>query len=313
VDYELNEDQQAIVDAIEQLLGQHAGAARAIELNKKGDYDRELDAALAESGFLELALGDDTGPLEAALLVEAVARAAGVVTVGAAALVAPQLAGRLLPGPVAVAAAGGGEIVRFAGAARTLLVDGGEEARIVELGPADSEPVRSNFGYPMARLASGVVEQGESLGPGSGARLRDWWRVAIAVETAGTMKAALDYTVAYLKQRRQFGRAIGSFQAVQHRLAECAIVSEGSRWLAYEAAWLGAPPEAAATAAAYAASAATQVFAETHQLSGAIGFTHDHDLHVWSMRLQALKLEMSGVTGHRRAIAQARWGGSGKR
>ena len=131
---------------------------------------------------------------------------------------------------------------------------------------------------------------------------------AIAVQAAGTMRAALDYTVEYLKQRRQFGRAIGSFQAVQHRLAECAILSEGSRWLALEEAWLGAPAQEAATAAAYATAAATQVFAETHQLSGAIGFTHDHDLHVWSMRLQALKLEIEGVTGHRRAIAHARWG-----
>jgi alkylation response protein AidB-like acyl-CoA dehydrogenase len=310
VDYELNEDQQAIVDAVEQLLGQHAGAARAIELNEDGAYDRELDAALEEAGFLELALGDDTGPLEAALLVEAVARAGGVVTAGGAALVAPRVAGRLLPGPVAIATAGGGTIVRFAGVARTLLVDDDAEARIVELRPGDAEPVRSNFGYPMARLAPGVLERGDSLGAGSGPRLRDWWRVAIAVEAAGTMKAALDYTVAYLKERRQFGRAIGSFQAVQHRLAECAIASEGSRWLAFEAAWLDAPPEAAATAAAYATAAATQVFAETHQLSGAIGFTHDHHLHVWSMRLQALKLEMSGVTGHRRAIARARWGGA---
>jgi alkylation response protein AidB-like acyl-CoA dehydrogenase len=122
------------------------------------------------------------------------------------------------------------------------------------------------------------------------------------------MRAALDYTVEYLKQRRQFGRAIGSFQAVQHRLAECAILVEGSRWLALEAAWLGAPAETAATAAAYATSAAKQVFGEMHQLSGAIGFTHEHDLHVWSVRLQALKLELDGVAGHRRAIAHARWG-----
>ena len=138
--------------------------------------------------------------------------------------------------------------------------------------------------------------------------MRNWWRVAIAVEAAGAMQAALGCTVDYLKERRQFGRPIGSFQAVQHRLAECAILVEGSHWLALEAAWLDAPAEAAATAAAYATSAATQIFAETHQLSGAIGFTHDHDLHVWSMRLQALKLELDGVGGHRRAIAAERWG-----
>ena len=66
--------------------------------------------------------------------------------------------------------------------------------------------------------------------------------------------------------------------------------------------------ERAATAAAYALTAATRVFAETHQLSGAIGFTREHNLHVYSMRLQALRLELGGVRGHRRALAKARWG-----
>ncbi len=308
MDYELSDDQQAILDAVGQLLKQRAGAARAIELNQKGGYDGELDTALRESGFSELALGDETGPLEAALLVDAVAREAGLVSIGAAALIAPGALGLSLPGPIAVARADGPHLVRFAGHARTLLVDAGEEACLVTLDAGDAEPVRTIFGYPIARLRPEVLKGGEAQGPGSGARLRDWWRVAIAVETAGTMRSALDYTVEYLKQRRQFGRAIGSFQAVQHRLAECAILVEGSYWLALEAAWLGAPAEAAATAAAYATSAATQVFGEVHQLSGAIGFTHEHDLHVWSVRLQALKLELDGVAGHRRAIAHARWG-----
>lgn len=82
---------------------------------------------------------------------------------------------------------------------------------------------------------------------------------------------------------------------------------EGARWLAREAAWCGAPAEAAATAAAYATATAGRVFAETHQLSGAIGFTREHSLHVWSMRLQALRLELGGVAGHCSALCQTRW------
>jgi alkylation response protein AidB-like acyl-CoA dehydrogenase len=121
------------------------------------------------------------------------------------------------------------------------------------------------------------------------------------------MSAALDRTVAYLKERRQFGRTIASFQAVQHRLADCAVRVEGSRWLVYEAAYRRAPQEATACAAAYALESARQIFRETHQLSGAIGFTREHELHVWSMRLHALGSELSGVTGHRRALAAARW------
>ena len=53
-----------------------------------------------------------------------------------------------------------------------------------------------------------------------------------------------------------------------------------------------------------------RVFRETHQLSGAIGFTREHDLHAWSMRLQPLRLELDGVAAQRRALALARWGGT---
>ena len=77
-----------------------------------------------------------------------------------------------------------------------------------------------------------------------------------------------------------------------------------------EAAHQAAPGEMTATAVAYAMQAAEQVFSETHQLSGAIGFTREHDLHVHSMRLQALRLECGGVFGHRRALVGERWGGT---
>ena len=110
-----------------------------------------------------------------------------------------------------------------------------------------------------------------------------------------------------MKRRRQFGRAIGSFQAVQHRLAQCAVHVEGSRWLVYEAASQNAPDEATAAAAAHAAAAANLVFSDTHQFTGAMGFTREHDLHVWSMRLQVLRLEAGGAAAHRRAVAEARW------
>ena len=304
MDFEQSDDQRAILDAVERLLEQRAGVERAVALASKGDYDAELDAALVEAGFSEMALGEETGVLEAVLVVEAVARAAGLAAVGAGALVGPQSARRALPGPIALAVAGQRGPIRFGAHARTLLVADGDEARAIRLEPGAAEPVASNFGYPMGRVRT---EGGESLGAGSGERMRSAWRLALAAEATGTMRSALHITVEYLKQRRQFGRPIGSFQAVQHRLAECAVVVEGSRWLTYEAAWLGANAEASATAAAYALAAAQRVFTETHQLSGSIGFTREHDLHVFSMRLQALRLELDGVAGHQRALAQSRW------
>jgi len=306
MDFAPSPEQAAIVEAVERLLGGAAGPERAAKLARTQGWDEALERALADAGFLDTAL--ETGPLEAALVIEAVARAGGAVAIGAGVLVAPLLAGRRLPGPVALAHAEGREPTRFADHARTLLLCEGDRARIVPLEPGDFAPVRSAFGPPLGRLVRGLGARGERLGPGSGERLLAWWRVALAAEALGAMQAALDTTVAHVKQRRQFGRAIGSFQAVQHRLAHCAVLVEGSRWLVYEAAYRGAPAEAAATAAAHALGAAGTLFAETHQLSGALGFTREYALHVFSLRLAVLRLEAGGPSAHRRAGAVARWG-----
>ncbi|HEX2485648.1 MAG TPA: acyl-CoA dehydrogenase family protein [Myxococcota bacterium] len=308
MDLELDDEQRAIAGAVEALLAKHAGAERAAALARTGAYDGELDAALASAGYQGVALAEGAGLLEAALVVHAVARAAGVCAAAAGALAVPAALGRALPGPVALVDESLPGPVRFAGDARTLVALRGDAARVLALAPGDAEPVATSYGYPMARVDAAVARRGESLGPGAAERLRAGWRLALAVEIAGTMQGALDATLGYLRERRQFGRAIASFQAVQHRLAWCAVQTEGSRWLALEAAARGAPAEACAIAAAHAAHAAKRVFAETHQLSGAIGFTREHALHVWSMRLPALRLELGGAAGHASAAARARWG-----
>ncbi len=308
MDFELTDDQQAVLDGVDAILARFAGPARAAELAAKGGYDDALEAALGEAGYAEIALGDGTGALEAALVAERVARAAGGVAFAASGLVAPLVAGRALPGPVALAEADEEGPIRFAPAARTLLVRDGDVARWAPLGPGDVELVPSNFGYPVGRVRASARRGVESLGAGSGRRLLAWWRVALGAEALGAMDAALRFTVGYLRQREQFGRPLGSFQGVQHRLASCAVAIEGSRWLVYEAAAQGAPDEAAACAASYALAAAGRVHRETHQLSGAIGYTTEHDLHVWSMRLQALRLELGGPGAQLRALATERWG-----
>jgi alkylation response protein AidB-like acyl-CoA dehydrogenase len=308
MDFEPDAQQQAIVEAVAALLARHAGAERALALQHAGAADDALARALDDAGFLDVALAEGGGALEAALVVEAVARAAGVVAAGAQALVAPGLLGRALEGPVALVDAGAAQVpVRFAAQARHALVLDGERARLVKLAAGAAEPVASPWGFPFGRFAEGALAGGERLAPGSGARLAAWWRVALAVEAVGAMDGALATTVDYVTRRRQFGRAIGSFQAVQHRLAECKVQLEGARWLAREAAWRGAPDEAACVAASFALAAAGRVFADTHQLSGAMGFTDAHPLRVWTTRLPALRLELGGLAGHRRAAARARW------
>jgi hypothetical protein len=259
-----------------------------------------------------VALGEPRMTLEAALIVEAVARAAGVCAIGARAIVAPALLDEVVCGPLALVVASRPGPVRYLAHARSLLVLTHDEARLIDVEPGECAAVASNFGYPMGAAPHDLAARGRGLGPGSAERMTAAWRIALAAETVGSMQAALAVTTDYLKQRKQFGRTIGSFQAVQHRLAECAIQIEASRWLTREAADKGAPTEAAATAAAFTLAAAGDVFAEMHQLSGAIGFTREHDLHVHSMRLQALRLELGGVGAHRSAIVRSRWGGSAR-
>jgi alkylation response protein AidB-like acyl-CoA dehydrogenase len=306
MDFEPTDDQRAICEAADALLAQHAGPARAAALDAAGGYDHELDRALAAAGFSEVALGPETGFLEATLLCRAVARAAGCVAFGAGAIVAPALLGETLPGPVALARLGDDAPIRFGADARTLLLDCGDEARVVRLEPGMAARVRTNFMWPMGRVKQGP-NAGTTVGPGSGPVLRRWWRVALAAELLGAMESALAITLDYVKRRRQFGRAIGSFQAVQHRMALATVMLEGTRWLTYEAAARGAPDEASALAAAHAADAAQLVFRETHQLTGAMGYTREHPLHVFSMRLAALRQEMGGLAAQRREVARARW------
>ena len=295
--FALTDEQAALADAVGTLLARHAGPDRMRALG--GDepaYDAELDAALDEGEFTTIALEPGAGPLEAALITEAVAEQLGVVAFGTAALVAAAVTGAIPPGPIALTTTEHRGPVRYAGEARTMLVCGDREAMSVQVIPGTYEDVSSRFGYPLGLVASPPTG-GSSLGAGSADRVRAWWRVALAVEMAGTMRAALNLTVRHVTDRRQFGRPIGSFQAVQHRLAETKTLVEGAHWLALEAAWLGAPEDAAANAVTYGVTAASRVVAECHQLTGAIGFTTDYDLHLWTMRLPVL-------------VSEARWLGA---
>jgi len=304
--FELDADQQAVADAVERILHHHAGPTRVRALG--GDqprYDHELVGVLRDQGFLGFRFGEGAGPLEAALVVEAVARAAGVAAAGAEALVVPgAFAGAEITPPVAVANAGSTAPVRFAADAKTLVAVEAEEAVLVELGTDDATPVPNRFGYPMATVHRW---DGRSCGSGSARMVRAWWRIAVALEICGAARAALDTTVAHVRGRYQFGRPLGSLQAVQHRLAECEVLIQGARWLALEAAWSWADPERAAAAAVQALRAGERTFWETHQLSGALGFAVEYDLHLWTMRLPALRSELLSIGQPAAALTGVRW------
>jgi len=134
---------------------------------------------------------------------------------------------------------------------------------------------------------------GRPAGSGAGgaalARARDLACVALSAEQVGAAQRALELTVAYTKARVQFGRPVGSFQALQHRMADLHVLVESARSLSYAAASAAADGAddlglRAAAAKAYCSEALTRVAGEMIQLHGAIGITWEHDAHRYFKR-----------------------------
>ncbi|MCB0948349.1 MAG: acyl-CoA dehydrogenase family protein [Mycobacterium sp.] len=150
-------------------------------------------------------------------------------------------------------------------------------------------------------------------GPGRSAdvaRAFELGAVATAAQLVGAGQAMLDAAVDYAKQRSQFGTVIGSYQAIKHKLADVLIAIELARPLVYGAALaLGdgssdtARDVSAATAAA--ADAALLAARSALQTHGAIGFTQEHDLSLWLLRVQALRSAWGHPTWHRRRVLEA--------
>ena len=143
------------------------------------------------------------------------------------------------------------------------------------------------------------MASGEPLAGGSAGR--DRVRAAIAAEVVGVCQRALDMTVEYVKERKQFGVPVGSFQAVSHRCAQMLLHTESARSTAYFAAWAADAdqarlPEAAALAAAAAADGGRDVTASAIQAHGGIGFTWEADVH-WLYKRAQLDAALLGGAG----------------
>ena len=136
-----------------------------------------------------------------------------------------------------------------------------------------------------------------------------WGAVGKCAEMLGGAQQTLDMTVAYAKQRIQFGRSIGSFQAIQHHVADMAADVEGCRYITYQAAWAlaeGLPAEReVAMAKAWVSDAYHRVCMTAHQCHGAIGFTREHDLQLYSRRAKVGELMFGDSEHHMEAVASA--------
>jgi len=149
----------------------------------------------------------------------------------------------------------------------------------------------------------------EELGSAAGlSAALDVATAAMAAELVGGMQRTLDITVEYAKTRKQFGKPIGMFQAVQHQCADMYLETESSRSAVYYAGWAlqeNSPDAAAAVSIAkmYASDAARTVGNRGIQIHGGMGFTWENDLHLYYRRAKASETAFGDATFHRERLA----------
>jgi alkylation response protein AidB-like acyl-CoA dehydrogenase len=154
----------------------------------------------------------------------------------------------------------------------------------------------------------------EPLGePGHGwaafSKTLDQAAVALSNEMMGGAQRVLDMSVEYAKVRVQFGRPIGSFQAIKHKCADMLLEVESGKSAAYYASWAAAEdndelPVVASLAKAYCSEAYFHATAENIQIHGGIGFTWEHDAHLYFKRAKSSEIYLGDATYHREQLAQ---------
>jgi alkylation response protein AidB-like acyl-CoA dehydrogenase len=141
------------------------------------------------------------------------------------------------------------------------------------------------------------------------AKMLDLAAVALAAEQVGTAQKVLDMSVEYAKVRVQFGRPIGSFQAIKHKCADMLVEVESAKSAAYYAGWAAAEddselPVVASLAKAYCSDAAFNATAENIQIHGGIGFTWEHPAHLYFKRAKSSQLLFGDPAYHRELLVQ---------
>jgi alkylation response protein AidB-like acyl-CoA dehydrogenase len=327
VNFDFTDDQQAIKRTARELLSDRFRPERVRELAEAGEYDADAWRELADLGWPGIYVtesygGQGLGLVELVILAEELgyALAPSPFLSNAAAGLLVQHGGsdgqreRLVPG---IAAGGPLATVGERHGDLALALDAGEAEAVVVIsrhGPevaahlqpaAEAERVDSiDSTRALFRVA---VEDGEPLAdPAAGV---DRARVAVAAELVGVAQRAMEMAVAHAREREQFGRPIGAYQAVSHRCAQMLLEIEGARSATYYAAWAGdhepeTLPLAAAMAKAYASDAGTRVTSSALQVLGGIGFTWEHDLHFFLKRARADAHFLGSAREHRDRVAE---------
>ncbi len=140
-------------------------------------------------------------------------------------------------------------------------------------------------------------------------RVLDLAAIALSAEQVGGAQRCLDMSVEYAKQRIQFGRPIGSFQAIKHKCANMLLRAESARSASYYAAWAAAVndpelPVLASLAKAYCSDAYFSCAAESVQIHGGVGFTWEYDVHLYFKRAKSSEVFLGDPSYHRELVAQ---------
>jgi hypothetical protein len=307
MDLALSEDQSVLVDSLHSVLSRY----RELPSDHRRDrhyYAWDLDAALMNNGFLDAARTPGMGALEAALIVEETATVPVTVEVGASALVAPHVSDAVIPRPIALISGDIHKAQRNLVVAKSALMDAGDDILLIEVDSANVRAVDTIFAYSYGVFDTPPdLAKATRLGSAAVAPFRQWSRVAIAAECAGLMRSAVAFTVDYVKNRQMFGTTLATYQAVQHRLAQCHQYATGVHYLAMKAAWSGDAFDAA-QAAGFAQQHIQKLVFDLHQFNGGMGVTNEHKLHFWTYRLRALQAELGGANGAALDTADLLWG-----
>jgi alkylation response protein AidB-like acyl-CoA dehydrogenase len=328
MNFDFSDDQHAIKRTARELLTERFKPEHVRELAEAGEYDDAVWKELCELGWPGIFIGEEhggqeLGTVELIILMEELGYALAPLPFlsNAAAGLVLDAAGsdeqkeRWLPGIASGEARGTVGILKDDGEAKlvpdadtadVILLLGHEGARIVERAQAEVEPVDTMD----ATRRFSRVRGGASGDPLEGDRIPGVSRMAaaLAAELTGIAQKAMEMAVEYARDRKQFGRPIGSYQAVSHSCAQMLLETEGARSASYYAAWCGdAEPDtlplAACMAKAYASDAGWRVCKAALQVHGGIGFTWEHDLHFFLKRAKVDALLYGSAREHRDAVA----------
>jgi alkylation response protein AidB-like acyl-CoA dehydrogenase len=326
MNFDFTDDQQAIKQTAKEFLADRFKMEKVRELAEAGKYDDDLWREMSELGWPGIFIdeehgGQGLGALELVIVQEEMgyALAPSPFFSNAAAGLILEAAGsdeqkqRWLPGAasgeqrgtVGIASNGDSGLVPDADSAAFVILMEGDSATLVEAGDAQIETVDT---IDSTRRFSRVQANGGEALEGDPCPGLDRVCAALAAEATGAAQRALDMAVEYARDRKQFGRPIGAYQAISHRCAQMLLEVEGARSLTYFAGWAAdhepeSLPIAASMAKAYASDAGWRVTAASLQIHGGIGFTWEHDLHFFLKRAKTDAHLFGSAREHRDRVA----------